>query len=179
MLGHGDLCGTTRTWEERGPVVLCAADCAGVQGCFAPVRRAQGAAPSTGNTARAGPCTHPAAVACLKPAPVPAAAGQVPGRPGSGSAAQAATARAAAPGSAPAPGDLRGARFRCSRCGRDLSAAGFAQRVSHVKKCAAAGALALRQHAQLPTLNGKRVLGPACRGRTLKGCVVCASACYS
>ncbi|KAK9831337.1 hypothetical protein WJX81_003564 [Elliptochloris bilobata] len=39
-----------------------------------------------------------------------------------------------------AAGDLRGEYFRCSRCGRDLSGSGFAQRVSHVKKCAAAAA---------------------------------------
>ena len=170
MHGHGVWCGTPRTWEECGKVSLSATDCAGVQGCFAPVRRAQAAAPCSSNTARAGPCAHPAAAACLKPAPVPAAAGQVPGRPGSGSAAQAG-AQAATPGlglgSAPAPGDLRSARFRCSRCSRNLSAAGFAQRVSHVKKCAAAGTLLLRQPAELLALNGKRVCGPACRGMAL------------
>ena len=154
LRGCGGLSGAPQTWGQPGLDVLSAADCAGVQGCFAPVPWAQAGAPSSSNTAQAG-----FTVACLKPAPVCAAAAQTPGRSGSSSAALTA-------GLGSAPGDLRSARFCCSRCGRDLSGAGFAQRVAHVKKCAAAGPLP--GLAGLPALKELSVF----RGRALGSCSV-------
>jgi len=73
---------------------------------------------------------------------------------------------AAEPAGKPGAGDLRGPRFRCSRCGRDLSAARFAQRVLHVKKCAAAGARPGLQAYPHPTaaLRRRQPSGPKLRG---------------
>jgi len=86
---------------------------------------AQGMAPYPTTQAGAGAC---AGVQDCAP-PAASRPGSAHGRGG-----------AAEPAGKPGAGDLRGPRFRCSRCARDLSAAGFAQRVLHVKKCAAAGA---------------------------------------
>lgn len=173
MHGHGVLCGTPRTWEERAPVGFSAADCAGVHGCFAPVRRAQGAAPCTGNSPPAGPCAHPAAVACLKLAPVPAAAAQVLGRPGSGSAAQAG-AQAATSGSVPAPGDLRSA-----------SAAAAAAATSAPPASRSACRMSRSARPQVRCCGNllncwpswQHVCEASCRGMALMNCVVCVSAC--
>jgi len=123
--------------------------------------RAQGMAPYPATQAGAGACEG--VQGCAPPAA---------NRPGSAHS----RGSAAEPAGKPGAGDLRGPRFRCSRCGRDLSAAGFAQRVLHVKKCAAAGERpglrcppALRPQAAWPVYDNTFVTGCTRRGPSVLG----------
>ena len=139
-----------QTGPGAGPHRARARDCAGVQGCSVPggdtlahaaKYLASGGSYSVGQAGPAGPASK---------APVPAT------QTSSGSSGNSlGQKRPAGPEAKAGPGDLRSAHFCCSRCGRDLSSAGFAQRVLHVKKCAAAGPKPCSP-------NRHMIAGPAC-----------------